>query len=95
MSGFRRPEQPREQMVLWAQRLDDAIPVCHPVRPSSRTPKRMRTDALPVKNFGFCVEARTVRSGGLRIVPSMVDVRYVRPAPMRRRVVGTRPKVAW
>ena len=32
MSGFRRPEQNREQMVLWAQRLDDAVPQDHPVR---------------------------------------------------------------
>lgn len=32
MSGFRQPEQPREQMVLWSQRLDDAIPPDHPVR---------------------------------------------------------------
>jgi transposase len=32
MSGFRQPEQPREQMVLWAQRLDDAIGWDHPVR---------------------------------------------------------------
>jgi len=32
MAGFRRPEVPREQMVLWSQRLDDAIPADHPVR---------------------------------------------------------------
>ncbi|MCJ7544261.1 MAG: IS1182 family transposase [Phycisphaerae bacterium] len=32
MAGFRRPEVPREQLVLWAQRLDDAIPFDHPVR---------------------------------------------------------------
>ena len=32
MSGFRRPETPRDQLVLWEQRLDDAIPVDHPVR---------------------------------------------------------------
>lgn len=32
MSGFRRPETPREQLVLWEQRLEDAIPVDHPVR---------------------------------------------------------------
>ncbi|MCP5120327.1 MAG: IS1182 family transposase [bacterium] len=32
MSGFRRPEQKREQMVLWEQRLDDAVPQDHPVR---------------------------------------------------------------
>ena len=32
MSGFRRPEQPRGQSVLWAQRLEDAIPEDHPVR---------------------------------------------------------------
>ena len=32
MSGFRQPEGPREQMVLWAQRLDDAVPADHPVR---------------------------------------------------------------
>jgi transposase len=32
MSGFRQPEQNREQMVLWSQRLDDAIPEDHPVR---------------------------------------------------------------
>ena len=32
MSGFRQPEQSREQIVLWAHRLDDAIPLDHPVR---------------------------------------------------------------
>ena len=32
MSGFRKPEVSREQMVLWSRRLDDAIPVDHPVR---------------------------------------------------------------
>jgi len=32
MSGFREPECPREQLVLWEQRLDDALPVDHPVR---------------------------------------------------------------
>ena len=32
MSGFRQPEVPREQMVLWSQRLEDAIPADHPVR---------------------------------------------------------------
>jgi transposase len=32
MSGFRKPEVPRDQMVLWAQRLEDALPVDHPVR---------------------------------------------------------------
>ena len=32
MSGFRQPEQRREQLVLWSQRLDDAIPIEHPVR---------------------------------------------------------------
>jgi transposase len=32
MAGFRTPEQPREQIVLWSQRLDDAIPLDHPVR---------------------------------------------------------------
>lgn len=32
MSGFREPEVPREQQTLWAQRLDDAVPVDHPVR---------------------------------------------------------------
>lgn len=32
MSGFRTPEQPRGQAVLWAYRLEDAIPVDHPVR---------------------------------------------------------------
>jgi len=32
MSGFRQPEQPREQIVLWDHRLDDAIPEDHPVR---------------------------------------------------------------
>jgi transposase len=31
-SGFRRPEVSREQLVLWSQRLEDAIPVDHPVR---------------------------------------------------------------
>jgi transposase len=32
MSGFREPEMSREQMVLWSRRLDDAIPLDHPVR---------------------------------------------------------------
>ncbi|MEE8170091.1 MAG: IS1182 family transposase [Phycisphaerae bacterium] len=32
MSGFRKPELRREQMVLWSQRLEDAIPADHPVR---------------------------------------------------------------
>ncbi len=32
MSGFRQPEVPREQMVLWSQRLEDALPADHPVR---------------------------------------------------------------
>jgi transposase len=32
MSGFRKPEIPREQLVLWAHRLEDALPVDHPVR---------------------------------------------------------------
>lgn len=32
MSGFRTPEQPRGQSVLWAYRLEDAIPSDHPVR---------------------------------------------------------------
>ena len=32
MSGFRQPEVPRDQIVLWSQRLEDALPVDHPVR---------------------------------------------------------------
>ena len=32
MSGFRTPEIPREQMVLWERRLDDAVPDDHQVR---------------------------------------------------------------
>lgn len=32
MAGFRKPEIVREQMVLWSQRLEDAIPADHPVR---------------------------------------------------------------
>ena len=32
MSGFRQPEHPREQLVLWSHRLDDVIPEDHPVR---------------------------------------------------------------
>jgi len=32
MSGFRRPELPRDQLVLWPERLDDAVSVDHPVR---------------------------------------------------------------
>ena len=32
MGGFRRAEWSREQLVLWSQRLEDAIPVDHPVR---------------------------------------------------------------
>ena len=31
-SGFRTPEQPRGQSLLWAHRLEDAIPQDHPVR---------------------------------------------------------------
>lgn len=32
MAGFRKPETPREQLVLWEERLDDAIALDHPVR---------------------------------------------------------------
>lgn len=32
MSGFRTPELPRDQILLWGQRLDDAVPPDHPVR---------------------------------------------------------------
>lgn len=32
MAGFRKPEIPREQLVLWSQKLDDGIPADHPVR---------------------------------------------------------------
>ena len=32
MAGFRKPEVPRDQLVLWSVRLDDAIPADHPVR---------------------------------------------------------------
>jgi transposase len=32
MSGFRQPEVPREQQILWPERLDNAVPVDHPVR---------------------------------------------------------------
>lgn len=32
MSGFRKPEVARSQLVLWAQRLEDAVPMDHPVR---------------------------------------------------------------
>jgi transposase len=32
MAGFRRAEIPREQLVLWEQRLEDAVPMDHPVR---------------------------------------------------------------
>jgi transposase len=32
MSGFRRPEVERGQLVLWSHRLEDAIPADHPVR---------------------------------------------------------------
>ena len=32
MAGFRKPEIPRDQLVLWSQKLDDAIPAAHPVR---------------------------------------------------------------
>lgn len=32
MSGFRQPEIPRQQIVLWSQRLEDMIPPDHPVR---------------------------------------------------------------
>lgn len=32
MSGFRKPDLPRDQLVLWSQRLDDALPDDHPVR---------------------------------------------------------------
>ena len=30
MSGFRRPEQPREQMVLGERRLEETTPLDHP-----------------------------------------------------------------
>ena len=32
MSGFRTPEIPREQLVLWERRLEDALPNDHQVR---------------------------------------------------------------
>jgi transposase len=32
MAGFRQPEIPRDQLVLWKQRLDEAVPIDHPVR---------------------------------------------------------------
>ncbi len=32
MAGFRTPEVPRHQAVLWSQRLDDALPLDHVVR---------------------------------------------------------------
>lgn len=32
MSGFREPPIPRDQLALWAQRLDDALPQTHPAR---------------------------------------------------------------
>jgi transposase len=32
MSGFRQPELPREQLLLWAKQLDDAVAFDHPVR---------------------------------------------------------------
>lgn len=32
MAGFRTPELPREQMVLFSQKLNDAVPQDHPVR---------------------------------------------------------------
>lgn len=32
MAGFRTPEVPREQLVLWSRRLDDALPIDHPAR---------------------------------------------------------------
>lgn len=32
MAGFRKAEVPREQFVLWSQRLEDSIPLDHPVR---------------------------------------------------------------
>jgi transposase len=32
MSGFRQPPIPREQIILWSQRLDDALPAEHPAR---------------------------------------------------------------
>ena len=32
MAGFRQPELPRGQQVLWSQRLDETVPVDHPVR---------------------------------------------------------------
>lgn len=32
MSGFRTPEIPGEQLVLWERRLEDAIPDDHQVR---------------------------------------------------------------
>jgi transposase len=32
MAGFRQPEVPRSQLVLWSERLEDALPADHPVR---------------------------------------------------------------
>jgi transposase len=32
MAGFRKPEVSRDQLVMWSERLDDAIPAGHPVR---------------------------------------------------------------
>lgn len=32
MAGFRKPEVPRDQLVLWEHKLDDVIPFDHPVR---------------------------------------------------------------
>jgi len=32
MSGFRKPETPRAQLLLWGKTLDEAVPLDHPVR---------------------------------------------------------------
>ena len=32
MSGFRKPETPRAQILLWGKMLDEAVPLDHPVR---------------------------------------------------------------
>jgi transposase len=32
MCGFRKPEVPRDQQILWSEKLDDAVPLDHPVR---------------------------------------------------------------
>jgi len=59
MAGFRRPEIPREQLVLWKHQLDDAIPVDHPVRDFDYL---LRSEAF-AETFGACERQYVLAEG--------------------------------